>query len=54
MSEALWAQLEEEHAETIKIIDLKHPGTTLVEQDYLRQMEGEKIDAFIKRISKFN
>ena len=38
----------------MKIIDLKYNGITLVEQDYLQQDENEKIDTFIKRISKFN
>ena len=54
MSDALWKQMEEEHEETMKFIDLRYTGITLVEQDYLRQQEGEKIDAFIKRISKIN
>ena len=54
MSDALWKQMEEEYEETLKIIDLKYTGITLVEQDYLQQDENEKIDTFIKRISKFN
>jgi lipoate synthase len=54
MSDALWQQTQEEHEETIRIIDLKYVGVTLVEQDYLRQQENEKIDAFIQRISKLN
>ena len=54
MSDALWQQMEEEHEETIRIIDLKYAGVTLVEQDYLRQQENEKIDAFIRRISNLN
>jgi hypothetical protein len=54
MSDTLWRQMEEEHEETIRIIDLKYAGVTLVEQDYLRQQENEKIDAFIQRISKLN
>ena len=54
MSDALWKQVEEEHEETLRIIDLKYAGVTLVEQDFLRQQDGEKIDAFIKRISKIS
>ena len=54
MSETLRKQMEEEHEETLKIIDLKYTGVTLVEQDYLCLFEDEKIDSFIKRIGKFN
>ena len=54
MSDALWKQVEEEHEETLRIIDLKYAGVTLVEQDILRQQEDEKLDAFIKRIGKIN
>ena len=54
MSDALWKQVEEEHEETLRIIDLKYAGVTLVEQDILRQQDDEKLDAFIKRISKIN
>ena len=54
MSDALWKQTQEEHEEMLRIIDLKYAGVTLVEQDYLRQHEEEKIEAFIQRISKLN
>ena len=54
MSDALWQQTQEEHEETLRIIDLKYAGVTLEEQDYLRQHEDEKIDTFIQRISKLN
>ena len=54
MSDSLWKQVDEEHEETLRIIDLKYAGVTLVEQDILRQQDDEKLDAFIKRISKIN
>lgn len=54
MSDALWKQTQEEHEEMLRIIDLKYAGVTLVEHDYLRQHEEEKIEAFIQRISKLN
>ena len=47
-------QMEDEYHETMKIIDLKYPGIVLSEQSYLNQNEEEKIEAFIKRISKAN
>lgn len=52
MSDSIMHELEEEYSETTKIVNLKHPGVTLTEQEYLYQYDGEKIEAFIKRISK--
>ena len=54
MSDAVREEMEEEYSETMKIINLKHPGITVSEQDYLYRYEGEKIEMFIKRISKVN
>ncbi|MBO5918935.1 MAG: hypothetical protein J6Q34_00375 [Bacteroidales bacterium] len=54
MSDTLKRLMEEEYLETMKIIDLKYPGIVLSEPNYLNQNEGEKIEAFIKRISKDN
>ena len=54
MSDAVREEMEEEYSETMKIINLKHPGITVSEQDYLYRYEGEKIEMFIKRISKDN
>ena len=54
MSDAVREEMEEEYSETVKIINLKHPGITVSEQDYLYRYEGEKIEMFIKRISKVN
>lgn len=53
-SDTIMHDLEEEYSETTKIVNLKHPGVALTEQEYLYQFEGEKIEAFIKRIGKFN
>ena len=54
MSEALWKQVEEEHEDMLKIIDLKYAGIVLTDQMFLKQEKGERIDAFIERISKVN
>ena len=50
--EALKRQMEEEYVELQRIVELKNSGVKLVDQDILYQVEGEKIDDFIKRISK--
>ena len=50
--EALKKQMEEEYVELQRIVELKSSGIKLVDQDFLYQFEGEKIDDFIKRISK--
>lgn len=52
--DALKKQMGEEYIELLRIIDLKHSGVRLADQNYLNQHEGEKIDDFIKRISKLN
>ena len=54
MSDDLRRQMDEEYQETMKIIDLKYQGIVLSEQNYLSQKEEERIEAFIKRISKGN
>jgi hypothetical protein len=52
--EMLKEQMNEEYLDLIKIIELKQDGVKVVNQDYLYQYEGEKIDAFISRISTLN
>ena len=52
--EELKKQMEEEYIELLRIIDLRHTGVRLAEQDYLYQYDGEKIENFIKRIGKLN
>ena len=54
MSEVLWKQVEEEYEDMLKIINLKYSGIVLTDQTFLRREEGEKINAFIDRISKVN
>jgi hypothetical protein len=49
--EALKKQMEEEYVELQRIVELRNLGTKLVDQNFLYQPEGEKIDDFIKRIS---
>ena len=50
--EVLKKQMEEEYVELQRIVELRNLGTKLVDQNFLYQHEGEKIDDFIKRISK--
>ncbi len=50
--ETLKKQMEEEYGELLRIVELKNSGIKLAEQDFLYQYEEEKIDDFIKRISK--
>lgn len=50
--EELRKQMEEEYGELLKIVELRNFGIKLADQDLLYQFEGEKIDDFIKRISK--
>lgn len=50
--ETLKKQMEEEYLELQRIVELRNLGTKLVDQDFLYHTEGEKIDNFIKRISK--
>ena len=45
-------QMEEEYMELHRIAELRNLGVKLVNQDFLYQHDGEKIDDFIKRISK--
>ena len=45
-------QMEEEYVELQRIVELRNLGIKLVDQDFLYQLEGEKLDDFIKRISK--
>ena len=52
--EALKTQMEEEYNELLRLVDLTHTGVTLVEQEFLSQREGEKIESFVQRISKLN
>ena len=52
--EALKKQMDEEYIELLRIIDLRHSNARLTEQDFLYQHEDEKIDNFIKRISKLS
>jgi hypothetical protein len=54
LSEGLKRQIEEEHEEMLKIIELKHPEIIITEQDYLHQQAEEKIQTFIERINKTN
>ena len=54
LSEGLKRQIEEEHEEMLKIIELKHPEIIITEQDYLQQQPKEKIQTFIERINKTN
>ena len=50
--DTLKKQMEEEYGELLRIVELRTPGIKLADQDFLCQFEGEKIDDFIKRISK--
>ena len=50
--EATKKQMEEEYQELLKITELRNVGIKLVNQDFIYQHAGEKIDDFIKRISK--
>lgn len=50
--DTLKKQMEEEYGELLKIVELRNFGIKLADQDLLYQFEGEKIDDFIKRISK--
>ena len=50
--ETLKKQMEEEYGELLRIVELRNSGIKLVDQDFLYQYEEEKIDDFIKRISK--
>ena len=50
--ETLKKQMEEEYGELLRIVELRNSGIKLAEQDFLYQFEEEKIDDFIKRISK--
>ena len=50
--EELRKQMEEEHVELLRIVELRNAGIKLVDQDILYQFDGEKIEDFIKRISK--
>jgi hypothetical protein len=52
--EMLKKQMEEEYLDLLRIFELKQDGMKMVNQDYLYQYEGEKIDSFINRISKLN
>ena len=54
LSKASRKQLEADHEDMIKFIDLKYTGIVLTEQDYLQQKAGERITSFIDRISKIN
>ena len=54
LSEASRKQIEADHEDMIKLIDLKYTGIVLTEQDYLQQKAGERITSFIDRISKIN
>lgn len=50
--DTLKKEMEEEYGELLKIVELRNFGIKLADQDLLYQFEGEKIDDFIKRISK--
>jgi hypothetical protein len=50
--EGLRKQMEEEYVELLRIVELRNAGIKLVDQDILYQFDGEKIEDFIKRISK--
>ena len=53
--EELKQQMEEEYLELMRFAELRQDtGIKLVNQDYMYQHEGEKIDFFINRISKLN
>lgn len=52
--EMLKEQMNEEYLDLLRIVELKQAGVKVVDQDYLYQYDGEKIDAFISRISKLN
>ena len=52
--EMLKEQMNEEYLDLLRIVELKQDGVKVVDQDYLYQYDGEKIDAFISRISKLN
>ncbi len=52
--EMLKKQMEEEYLDLLRIFELRQDGMKMVNQDYLYQYEGEKIDSFINRISKHN
>jgi hypothetical protein len=54
LSEGLKHQIEGEHEEMLKIIELRHPGIIITEQDFLQQQAEEKIQTFIERINKTN
>jgi hypothetical protein len=50
--EDLRKQMEEEYEALMRIVELRNSGVKLVEQDFLYQFDNEKIEDFIKRISK--
>ena len=52
MPEELWKQVESDYEDMQRIVDLKYAGIVLTDQTFLKQEAGEKIDAFIERISR--
>lgn len=52
--EALKTQMEEEYNDLLRLVDLTYTGVMLVEQEFLAQREGEKIETFVQRISRLN